>query len=67
MLHGGDNDSMGIIAGAIWGGTMYGYEGVPESHHNDLEYRDRIAKLSIILLKKAHGISSKDSSIQDTS
>lgn len=24
MLHGGDNDSTGIIAGAIWG-AMYGY------------------------------------------
>lgn len=41
ILHGGDNDSTGVICGA-WFGALYGLAGVaPVSHYADLEYRDR--------------------------
>lgn len=53
MLHGGDSDSTGIIVGACWG-AMRGYEGVPENHYKDLEYRDRLEKLGAKLLEKGH-------------
>jgi ADP-ribosylarginine hydrolase len=41
MMHGGDNDSTGAIAGAWWGG-LYGFKGVPDAHQCDLEYRQRL-------------------------
>ena len=41
MLHGGDNDSTGAIAGAWWG-ALYGMEGVPSCHVEHLEYRARM-------------------------
>ena len=44
VLHGGDNDSTGIIAGSCWG-AMYGFEGVPEVNYKNLEYRDRLIAL----------------------
>lgn len=39
ILHGGDNDSTGTIAGA-WFGALYGLENVPES--NWIMVEDRI-------------------------
>ena len=32
MLHGGDSDSTGVIAGACYG-AMHGFKGVPEGHY----------------------------------
>ena len=45
MFHGGDSDSTGIIAGAMWG-AIHGMETVPEKNHKELEYRDRLVKLA---------------------
>ena len=36
VLHGGDNDSTGTIAGA-WFGAYYGFAGVPTKHYKALE------------------------------
>lgn len=45
MLHGGDNDSTGTIAGA-WFGALYGFKGVPMAKHiNDLEDKEFIDTL----------------------
>ncbi|KAL5473596.1 hypothetical protein EMCRGX_G028098 [Ephydatia muelleri] len=44
VLHGGDNDSTGIIAGSCWG-AMYGFEGVPEVNYKNLEYKDHLVAL----------------------
>ena len=41
MVHAGDNDSTGTMAGA-WFGALYGWEGVPENHFAELEYKDRM-------------------------
>jgi len=40
MLHGGDNDSTGVMAGA-WYGALYGFKGVPPKNFANLEYRKR--------------------------
>jgi len=52
MLHGGDSDSTGVIAAAWWGG-IYGFSNVPEKHHKDLEYRERLEKLANQLFHQA--------------
>jgi len=52
ILHSGDNDSTGIIAGACWG-AMNGFEQVPENHYKTLEYVDRLRDLSVKLYEKA--------------
>ena len=44
VLHGGDNDSTGIIAGSCWG-ALYGFEGVPEVNYKNMEYIDRLFAL----------------------
>lgn len=41
MLHGGDNDTTGSIAGA-WFGALYGFYNVPKNHYENLEYLDRL-------------------------
>ncbi|CAF0913289.1 unnamed protein product [Brachionus calyciflorus] len=43
MLHGGDNDSTGCLAGA-WYGALYGFKNVPKINYQSLEYKDRISK-----------------------
>lgn len=43
ILHSGDNDSTGVMAGC-WFGAMYGFLGVPDNHHKKLEYRKRLEK-----------------------
>merc|ERR1712025_414009 len=40
VLHRGDNDSTGSIAGA-WYGALHGFEGVPAKHVAGIEYRGR--------------------------
>ena len=51
MFHGGDSDSTGIIAGALYG-AMHGFKGVPEGNYKSLEYRDRMEKLAKKLYSK---------------
>ena len=53
MFHGGDSDSTGILAGAMWG-AYRGFKGVPENHYKDLEYRDRLLKLAEQIYKVNH-------------
>lgn len=36
ILHGGDNDSTGTIAGA-WFGAYYAFKGVPAGHYEEVE------------------------------
>ena len=50
VLHGGDNDSTGIIAGSCWG-ALYGFEGVPEVNYKKMEYKDRLFALGQDLCK----------------
>ena len=52
-LHGGDNDSTGIIGASLWG-AIYGFEGVIPSFEK-LEFRERYNLKSIdsIRLEKA--------------
>ena len=37
MLHGGDTPATGAVAGG-WYGALYGFEGVPMNHYDQLEY-----------------------------
>jgi len=55
MFHAGDSDSTGVIAASCFG-ALYGFQGVPTSNYEQLEYRDRIEKLSreIYDLKWSH-------------
>jgi ADP-ribosylarginine hydrolase len=39
ILHSGDNDSTGVMAGC-WFGARFGFLGVPDNHYKKLEYRD---------------------------
>ncbi|XP_072039310.1 ADP-ribosylhydrolase ARH1-like [Amphiura filiformis] len=50
MIHGGDNDSTGVMAGC-WYGVMHGFEGVPKINYKDLEYRDVLEDLGKELYK----------------
>jgi len=52
ILHGGDNDSTGVMAGA-WFGALYGYETVFPANYEALEYRDRAEALADQLFKMA--------------
>lgn len=52
MLHGGDSDSTGIIAGTCWG-AWHGFKGVPERNYKNLEYRERLEKLASELYRKS--------------
>lgn len=45
MLHGGDNDTTGCIAGA-WYGALYGFEDVPQIHYRSLEKKDQLIEIS---------------------
>jgi len=44
-LHGGDSDTTGAIAGALWG-AIYGFRKVPECNYKNLEYRKRCEELA---------------------
>ena len=59
MLHGGDNDSTGVIAGACFG-AMYGFQGVPKCNYEHVEYHDKLSKAGRDLYK----IALEDSSTQ---
>ena len=45
MFHGGDSDSTGVIAGALYG-AMFGYHGVPDVNYKELEYIDRLKRVA---------------------
>ena len=53
MLHGGDNDTTGAIAGA-WFGSLYGFKGVPYCHYEYLEYVDKLVKYGKTLYKMSN-------------
>lgn len=44
-LHGGDSDTTGAIAGALWG-ALYGFYKVPEVNFKNLEYKDRLENVA---------------------
>ncbi len=68
VLHGGDrfqnlipfqkidyflnSDSTGAI-GAAWFGAVYGFEGVPSNHYEELEYKERLEVLGTQLFERA--------------
>jgi ADP-ribosylarginine hydrolase len=52
ILHSGDNDSTGVMAGC-WFGARFGFLGVPDNHYKKLEYRDRLEKAADVLLKSS--------------
>ncbi len=43
MLHSGDNDSTGVIAGSCLG-AWYGFEGVPKGNYKNVEYHKRLSQ-----------------------
>lgn len=53
MLHGGDNDSTGAIAGAMFG-ALYGFKGVPLCNYKNVEYHDRLEKMALDLYMLSH-------------
>ncbi|KAH3743918.1 protein ADP-ribosylarginine hydrolase [Pelomyxa schiedti] len=53
ILHGGDNDSTGCIAGAIFG-ALYGFQGVPPTNYKNLEYHTRLESLGNKLYELTH-------------
>ena len=48
MLHGGDNDSTGTIAGA-WYGAFYGLNNVPSKNYLNIEDNKKIINYGIKL------------------
>jgi len=54
VLHRGDNDSTGSIAGA-WFGALHGFAGVPAKHHERIEYHGRCLAAGSALAKIAAG------------
>ena len=55
VLHGGDNDSTGTVAGAFYG-ALFGFAGVPAANYADVEYvgRARNAGKRLHRMSEAH-------------
>lgn len=51
MLHAGDSDSTGCIAGS-WFGALYGFKSIPKNNLQHLEYGKELDKLSNEMYKK---------------
>ena len=51
VLHGGDSDSTGIIAGSAWG-ALHGFKNVPEANYSEVEFHDSLVKLARKLCAK---------------
>ncbi|XP_002121923.2 inactive ADP-ribosyltransferase ARH2-like [Ciona intestinalis] len=45
MIHGGESDSTGCIAG-FWYGLMYGLEGIPQGHYDHIEFKEELEELA---------------------
>ncbi|KAH3863497.1 ADP-ribosylhydrolase ARH1-like [Dreissena polymorpha] len=54
MFHGGDSDSTGIIAGCLFG-ALYGFDGVPDGNHSDVEKRAELVEIGVQLSYLAIG------------
>jgi len=54
ILHGGDNDSTGVMC-AAWFGALYGFKGVPLKNFQNLEYRERAEQVAAKLYNLAYG------------
>lgn len=65
MLHGGDNDSTGVIAGFCYG-AMHGFKDVKKCNYQKVEKRDRLEKSAMELLKIAMTISQIPEEIPDS-
>lgn len=53
VLHGGDNDSTGVIACAWWG-ALHTLKDIPSNIYDRLEYRERAEKYAIDLFNIRH-------------
>uniref|UniRef100_H2ZHG8 Inactive ADP-ribosyltransferase ARH2 n=1 Tax=Ciona savignyi TaxID=51511 RepID=H2ZHG8_CIOSA len=45
MIHGGESDTTGCIAG-FWYGLMYGLEGIPHGHYEHIEFKKELEELA---------------------
>lgn len=52
MLHSGDNDSTGVIAGFCYG-AMYGFKDVPDCNYKGVEYSERLTDAGRMLYQIA--------------
>ena len=53
MLHNGDSDTVGAIAGGLYG-AMYGFKNVPEHMLKNIEKKEELLNLSEKIFKKTH-------------
>ena len=53
LLHNGDSDTVGAIAGGLYG-AMYGFKNVPEHMLKNIEKKEDLLKLSEKMFKKTH-------------
>ncbi|XP_076804199.1 inactive ADP-ribosyltransferase arh2-like [Clavelina lepadiformis] len=53
MIHGGESDATGSIAG-FWYGLMYGFEGVPSSSYQAIEFKEELEMLATSLYQLAN-------------
>ena len=53
IMHGGDRDTLGAMAGAL-SGAYLGFEAIPHSWRTKLENREKIEKLALELARKPH-------------
>lgn len=53
MLHGGDSDSTGVIAGCLYG-AMFGLKGVKKQNYQNLEFRETLVDLAQQLYRLSH-------------
>ena len=63
MLHGGDSDSTGILAGS-WYGALNGFQGVPENHYKNVEFFNESMDLGRHLVRTTSSSSSFDAAEQ---
>lgn len=53
MLHGGDSDSTGVIAGCLYG-ARFGFKGVKKQNYQNLEFRETLEDLARQLYRLSH-------------
>ncbi|XP_045214625.2 ADP-ribosylhydrolase ARH1-like [Mercenaria mercenaria] len=64
MLHGGDSDSTGAIAGCLYG-VLYGFENVPEYNHKSIEKHTALESTAKLLFELAKGNQISDEYVND--